>query len=77
MLLWSWLRNGLDALWDLDLTTQVLFCLASYSYTCEPAQRGDPFTISDLMTLCRYLFWAKTFCGNTCLYLENEPVRRH
>lgn len=30
MLLWSRLRNVLIALWGLDLTTQGLFCLASY-----------------------------------------------
>lgn len=61
MLLWSRLRNVLIALWDLDLTTQVLFCLVSYrpiaAITCEQAQRGDPFMISDQMTLCRYVLW--------------------
>lgn len=62
MLLWSRLRNVLIALWGLDLTTQGLFCLASYrlmaAITCEQAQRGDPFMIPDLMTLCRDVLWS-------------------
>lgn len=80
VLLWSRLRNVLIALWDPDLTPQVLFypasCRPMADVTCEQAQRGDPFMVSDLMTLCKYLFWAKPF-GNTGLYPENEPVRMY